>query len=71
MMIPSNKRSIERVKRLPAVIFALNSEITRLTGKKPKDAIKSKSVGIKPSTSIIPGRAVGLKKNENYHLLLV
>ena len=29
------KRSTEWVKRLPEVVLALNSEVTRLTGKKP------------------------------------
>lgn len=49
-MVSSEKRSTEWVKRLPAVIAVLNSEVTRLIGKKPKDAIKEKSV-------IIPGKS--------------
>ena len=36
------------VKRLPDVVSALNNEVTRLTGKKPKDAIKEKAVSAKP-----------------------
>ena len=36
----SGERSREWVKRLPAVIAALNGEVTRLTGKRPRDAIK-------------------------------
>ena len=33
-------RSTEWVKRLPAVVAAMNSEVTRLTGRKPSEAIK-------------------------------
>ena len=40
----SNFRSREWVKRLPAVIAALNNEKTRLIDKKPIDAIKLKNV---------------------------
>ena len=39
----SGERSREWVKRLPAVIAALNGEVTRLTGKRPRDAIKKKT----------------------------
>ena len=45
-----SKRSTEWVSRLPAVVSALNNEVTRLIGKNPKDAIKSKTVTSKPST---------------------
>ena len=48
------KRSTEWAKRLPEVILALNSEATRLTGKKPVDAIKEKVVDAKSSTSSWP-----------------
>ena len=44
-------------------------EITRLTGKKLRDAIKSKSVEVKLSL-IIPSRAVGFKE-QKYHVMLV
>ena len=43
------ERSTEWVARLPAVITALNNETTRLTGKKPSEAIKAKEIKIKPS----------------------
>ena len=33
------------------MILALNTEVTRLTGKKPVDAIKIKTVTAKPSTT--------------------
>ena len=46
----SNKRSTEWVKRLPAVVSALNNEVTRLIGKRPAQAIKEKSVYSKPGT---------------------
>ena len=55
------ERSREWVKRLPAVIAALNGEVTRLTGKRPRDAIKQKQVPQNPS-SVVPGRLVGLEE---------
>jgi len=42
MRLPDNKRSTEWVTRLPALMSALNKEVTRLTGKKPAEAIKKK-----------------------------
>ena len=48
------------MKRLPEVVAALNREETRLTGKKPVDAIKEKVVDAKPSTTY--SRPVGLKE---------
>ena len=56
-------RSREWVKRLPDVVRALNSEETRLIGMKPRDAIKMKTVKQK-SSSVIPGRAVGLNEKK-------
>ena len=38
MWLPEDQRSTKWVKRLPAVVSALNGEVTRLTGKKPLDA---------------------------------
>jgi len=55
----SFERSSEWVRALPDVVAALNDEVTRLTGKKPSEAIKARSVTQKPS-STVPGRAVGL-----------
>ena len=43
-------RSTEWVARLPDVVKALNNETTRLTGMKPSEAIKNKTVSVKPST---------------------
>ena len=60
---PSGQRSTEWVKRLPAVVAALNGEVTRLTGKKPSDAIKLHRSTQKPS-SVVPGRPVGLKEQK-------
>ena len=48
--LKSGKRSREWVKRLPEVVSALNHEKTRLTGKRPVDAIKDKVVEAKSST---------------------
>ena len=62
MNFKSGERSREWVKRLPEVVSALNSEETRLTGKKPVDAIKEKVVNAKPSTNY--SRPVGLKENK-------
>ncbi|KAL9963410.1 hypothetical protein ACROYT_G026920 [Oculina patagonica] len=50
LTLPSGQRSTAWVKRLPEVIAALNNEVTRLTGKKPSEAIKLKAVAAKPST---------------------
>ena len=50
MNLPSG-RLTAWVKRLPAVVSALNNEVTRLTGKKPAQAIKEKAVSLKPVTS--------------------
>ena len=61
MRLPSGQRSTEWVARLPSVVAALNGEVTRLTGKKPSDAIKAKTVAQKPS-SVVPDRPVGLKE---------
>ena len=60
MRLPEGQRSTEWVKRLPAVVSALNNEVTHLTGKKPEEAIKEKTVFAKPSTPYL--RPVG--KNE-------
>ena len=47
MNLKSGERSTEWVKRLPEVVSALNSEKTRLTGRRPVDAIKEKVVDAK------------------------
>ena len=61
MRLLEGERSSEWVARLPAVIAALNSEETHLTSKKPKDAIKAKSLTQKPLYTV-PGRPVGSKE---------
>ena len=63
MRLPADQRSTEWVKRLPAVVSALNGEVTRLTGKRPSEAIGAKSVAQKPS-STVPGRPVGLREQK-------
>ena len=62
MRLPEGERSTKWVARLPAVIAALNSEETRLTGKKPKDAIKFKRVAQKPSS--VYHKPVGLDEEK-------
>ena len=47
MNLKSGERSREWVKRLPEVVSALNNEKTRLTGRRPVDAIKEGIVDAK------------------------
>ena len=61
LLMNPGERSREWVKRLPAVIAALNGEVTRLTGKRPRDAIRAQSVAQNPS-SVVPRRPIGLKE---------
>jgi hypothetical protein len=63
MRLRAGERSTEWVARLPAVVLALNNEVTRLTGKKPSDAIKATRVAQKPY-SVVPGRPVGIKEQK-------
>ena len=52
----------EWARRLPAVVGALNGEVTRLTGKRPVDAIKQKHLEQKPS--LLASRPVGLHEQK-------
>ena len=61
MNMPSG-RSTAWVKRLPDVVSALNNEVTRLTGKKPSQAIKDKAVSAKPATPYM--RPVGVHERK-------
>ena len=63
MLLPEGKRSTAWVKRLPEVVAAINNEKTSLTGKKPAEAIKEKSVFAKPSSTY--HRPVGMKEKKN------
>ena len=62
-LLKPGQQSREWVRRLAGVVAALNDADTRLIGKKPKDAIKSRSVEQKAS-SVIPGRLVGSKEQK-------
>ena len=62
LLLESGKRSRAWVKRLPSVVSALNNEVTRLTGKKPIDAIKDRVTTSKPSTPAF--RKVGLEEQK-------
>ena len=62
MLLPEGQRSTAWVKRLPDVVSALNSEVTRLTGKKPVAAIKDKGIMAKPSTPY--SRPVGVNEKK-------
>ena len=66
MRLPSGQRSTEWVARLPGVVAALNGEVTRLTGKKPSDAIKAKTLrrGTQKPSSVVPGRPIGLEEQK-------
>ena len=59
MQLPDTQKSAEWVKRLPAVVSALNDEVTRLIGRKP---IKDKTVPSKPSTPY--SRPVGVNEKK-------
>ena len=61
MNMPSG-RSTAWVKRLPAVVSALNNEVTRLIGKKPAEAIREKAVASKPATPYT--RPVGVNERK-------
>lgn len=64
MRLTEGQRSTTWVARLRAVVSALNNEVTRLTGKKPAEAIIEKAV---PSVSSPYSRPVGLNE-KNYPL---
>ena len=48
MGLPEGQRSSEWIVRLPAVVSALNGEVTRLIGKKPPEGIKQEAVYSNP-----------------------
>ena len=50
LLMNPGEQSREWVRRLPAVVAAMNGEVTRLTGKRPKDAIRARSVSQRPSS---------------------
>ena len=56
----SDERSRVWVKRLPAVMKALNSEVIRITGKEPDEAVGQREVDIEP---VNYKRPVGVKEN--------
>ena len=62
MRLPEGQRSTEWVARLPAVVSALNNEVTQLTGKKPLKQSKKKTVTAKPSTPYL--RPVGVNEEK-------
>ena len=54
--------STEWVARLPAVVAALNGEVTRLIGKRPSEAIRKKVVSTRPAAPA--RRPVGFKEQK-------
>ena len=48
----TGERSSEWVARLPAVVAALNGEVTRLIGKRPSEAIRRKAVSARPAAPV-------------------
>ena len=69
MRLPKGQRSSEWVISLPAVVSALNGEVTLLTGKKPAEAIKEKAVYSKLCTNY--NRTVGMNENKLPTLLYI
>ena len=59
----SEQRSSEWVARLPAVVAALNGEVTRLIGKRPSDAIRRKAVSARPAAPA-RHRPIGFKEQK-------
>ena len=59
---PALARSCEWVARLPAVVAALNGEVTRLIGKRPSEAIRRKAVSARPAAPA--RRPVGFKEQK-------
>ena len=59
----SEQRSSEWVARLPAVVAALNGEVTRLIGKRPSEAIRSKAVSARPAAPA-RHRPIGFKEQK-------
>ena len=53
-----NVRSVEWVARLPSVIKALNNELSRLTGKKPAQAVKLKHVSNTKSSKPVQSKTL-------------
>ncbi len=49
--------------RLPAVVAALNGEVTRLIGKRPSEAIRRKR--LVPARQPLPGDQLGLKSRSS------
>ena len=66
MRLPSGQRSTEWLARLPGVVATLNREVTRLTGKKPSDAINAKTLhrSTQKPSSTVPGHPVGLMEQK-------
>lgn len=62
MHLPSGQQSTAWVKRLPEIVSNLKKEVSRLTGKKPADAVKDKSVSAKPSNRY--SRPVGVNEEK-------
>ena len=66
-MLPSfrllEQRSSEWVTRLPAVVAALNWEVTRLLGKRPSEAIRKKAVSARPAAPA-RHRPIGFKEQK-------
>ena len=62
MRLPEGQRSTAWVKRLPEVVSALNKEVTRVTGEKPAEVVKKKTVSAKPSTPCLRPAGVNEKR---------
>ena len=68
LLMKSGERSREWVKRLPAVVEALDNEVTQLMGKKPADAIRAEVVTSKSSAPARSGRTLCDQVSTAYQL---
>ena len=64
MLLPLEQRSSEWVARLPAVVAALNGEVTRLIGKRPSEAIRRKAVSARPAAPARRQRKRGFEEQK-------
>ena len=64
MLLPLEQRSSEWVAWLPAVVAALNGEVTRLIGKRPSEAIRRKAVSARPAAPARRQRKRGFEEQK-------
>ena len=65
MLLPLEQRSSEWVAWLPAVVAALNGEVTRLIGKRPSEAIRRKRLVPAQQPLLGDSASAGLKSRSS------